>query len=413
MPDSFPKCRFCGSDLKHSFVDLGNTPLANAYLSRANLDQPEPSFPLHARICQNCLLVQVDPSQSAEEIFSDYAYFSSFSDSWLAHCRNFAEGAIRRFGLTAASTVVEVASNDGYLLQYFAQAGIATLGIEPAANVAEVARAKGIATEVAFFGRDTAAALVERGIKADLICANNVIAHVPDINDFVAGFGLLLKPDGVLSVEAPHILNLIAENQFDTIYHEHFYYYSFLAMERILAHHGLTVFDVERLPTHGGSLRVLAARADSKAFTEQPAVAELRRVEREAGLDRLDTYAGFGQRVEQVKADLLAFLRQAKAEGKSVAAYGAAAKGNTLLNVCGVDGGLIAYVVDRNPHKQDCFLPGSHLAIRDPAAVFETRPDYLLILPWNIKGEIMAQMAGIRDWGGRFVTAIPRLAILP
>ena len=409
---ALPACRFCGAGLEHSFVDLGATPLANSYLGEADLEAVERSYPLHARVCGACYLVQVEPVVPAAEIFGDYAYFSSYSTSWVEHARRFAAASIARFALDARSQIVEVASNDGYLLRHFVAAGIPVLGIEPAANVAAAAKAAGVATKVRFFGRDTAADLRARGRAADLLIGNNVLPHVPDLNDFVAGLAVLLKPAGVLSMEFPHLLRLIAGLQFDTIYHEHFNYFSFLTAERVLASHGLCVFDVERLPTHGGSLRVFASQGDGERRAPGAAVAKLRADERSAGLDGLKAYTGFAQRVGVLKAELLDFLHSAKAAGATVAAYGAAAKGNTLLNTCGIGTDLIAYVVDRSPHKQGRYLPGSRLPIHPPERIFETKPRYVLILPWNLREEIVTAMAGIRDWGGRFVVPIPKVEVL-
>ncbi len=405
-------CRFCGTGLSHTFVDLGSTPLANAYLKESDLTAVEPRYPLHARVCGECFLVQVQSVVPPEEIFGDYAYFSSYAASWVDHARRFAEASIEHFGLDAGSRVVEVASNDGYLLRHFVAKEIPVLGIEPAANVAAAAEQAGVPTEVRFFGRETARDLLARDLAADLLVGNNVLAHVPDLNDFVAGLALLLKPQGVLSMEFPHLLRLIEEVQFDTIYHEHFSYFSFLAVERIFTSHGLSVFEVERLPTHGGSLRVFARRADGAPRAVSATVSMLRLEEQAAGLDHLRGYTGFAEKVAAVKSGLLDFLRGAKAEGKTVAAYGAAAKGNTLLNTCGVDCDLIHYVVDRNPHKQGHYLPGSRLPIHAPERIFETKPDYVLILPWNLRAEIVKSMGGIRDWGGRFVVPIPKVEVL-
>ena len=403
-------CRFCGAPLTHTFVDLGKTPLANSYLRPQDIDKPEPVYPLHARVCSECLLVQVDDVVAAEDIFSDYAYFSSYSESWVRHASEYARDMVERFSLDRQSHVVEVASNDGYLLQHFVSRGVPVLGIEPAANVAEVAREKGVTTEVAFFNKDTAEHLKDNGHMADLIAANNVLAHVPDINAFVAGFPILLKPEGVLTVEFPHIFNLIEKSQFDTIYHEHYSYYSLLVVERLFAAHGLRVFDVEELPTHGGSLRVFACHADAK-FEVQPDLQRLRDKEKAAGLSKLETYGGFESKVIEVKHALLEFLNKAKAEGKVVAAYGAAAKGNTLLNYCGVGSDLIAYVVDRNPVKQGNYLPGSRILIHGPEMIEQTKPDYVLILPWNLEREISRELNHISSWGGRFVVPIPSLQI--
>lgn len=407
-----PTCRFCGSELRHTFVDLGRTPLANSYLSEADLASPEPSYPLHARVCHECFLVQVDDVVPPEAIFEEYSYFSSYSDSWVAHAKRFAESAIGRFGLTGTSQVVEVASNDGYLLRHFKAAGIPVLGVEPAGNVAEAAKAEGIPTRVAFFGSAFAQELAARDGQADLIVGNNVLAHVPDLNDFVGGLATVLKPDGVLSMEFPHLLQLIEQNQFDTIYHEHFSYFSLSTVERVFARHGLTVFDVERLPTHGGSLRVFACRQGSGAHRPTPAVAALRDVEQTAALDRPQGYENYAERVGVVCDGLRQFLAAAKAKGETVAAYGAAAKGNTLLNTCGIGSDLIAFVVDRNPHKQGRYLPGSHLPILPPEAIFRTRPDHVLILPWNLKDEVAASLADVRSWGGQLLVAVPKLEIL-
>ncbi len=406
-----PACRFCGAPLKHDFVNLGSTPLANSYVRADEIAQGlDRSFPLHARVCGACFLVQVDAPVSSEAIFSDYAYFSSYSDSWVAHARRYADAMIERFGLGPQSLVVEVASNDGYLLQHFMARGVPVLGVEPAANVAETARAKGVPTEVAFFGRETARKLAARGLAADLTAANNVLAHVPDIGDFVAGFAEILKPDGVATFEFPHVLNLIRELQFDTIYHEHFSYLSLVAVERVLAASGLVAFDVEELPTHGGSLRLFVCRKGA-VHAPTPRLEAARSAERAASLDAIEGYAGFAEKVEAVKTSFLNFLARAKAEGKTVAAYGAAAKGNTFLNVCGVNANDIVCVYDRSAAKQGKFLPGSHIPIRAPESIGERRPDYLVILPWNLREEIVAQMAEIREWGGKFVTAVPETRV--
>jgi hypothetical protein len=409
-----PACRFCRAPLTRTFLDLGNQPLANSYLTRAELEAgTERAFPLHARVCGECFLVQVDDPVAAEAIFdSGYAYFSSYSESWVAHAKRYAEAMRARLGLGPQSLVVEIASNDGYLLQHFVAAGVPVLGIEPSANTAEAARAVGVPTEVAFFNAETGQALAARGVAADLMAANNVLAHVPDIGGFVAGFRHVLKPEGVLTFEFPHLLNLIELVQFDTIYHEHFSYLSLLAVERVLASQGLRVFDVERLPTHGGSLRLFCAHQGS-AHAETEALRRLRADEAAAGLNRIETYAGFAPRVEAVRDGFLAFLKGAKAEGKTVAAYGAAAKGNTFLNYAGATTADLVCAFDANPHKQDRFLPGSHVPILAPEQVAEVKPHYLLILPWNLKDEIMEQMAHIRDWGGRFVTASPEVMVHP
>ncbi|MGO9772207.1 MAG: methyltransferase domain-containing protein [Roseiarcus sp.] len=407
-----PRCRFCGALLTTTFIDLGETPLANSFVTEADVAAGrDRRYPLHARVCGECFLVQVDEPVRAEAIFSDYAYFSSFAASWVEHARRYAEAMIARFRLGPRSLVVEIASNDGYLLQHFIAAGIPTLGVEPAANVAAAAIAKGVPTEVAFFGRAAAERLAQRGVKADLVAANNVLAHVPDIRDFVAGFALILAPGGVATFEFPHLLNLIRQTQFDTIYHEHFSYLSLMTVETIFAATGLRAFDVEELPTHGGSLRLFACRTQA-AHREAPRLAALRAKEREAGLDSLDAYRGFAPRVEAVKRSFLAFLAQARAEGKSVAAYGAAAKGNTFLNVCGVTRADIGCVFDRSTAKQGKLLPGSHIPILAPERIGEIKPDYLVVLPWNLIDEIKANMGCIAQWGGRFVVAAPQTRVL-
>lgn len=401
-----PSCRFCGSPLEVTFADLGMTPPSNAYLRAEELGRMEPFFPLHAHVCGACFLVQLEQFQSPDEIFGDYAYFSSYSESWLAHARRYAEMAVARFALDGDSQVIEVASNDGYLLQYFLGAGVPVLGIEPAANVAAVAAGRGIPSLTRFFGVETARELAAQGRQADLLIGNNVLAHVPDINDFVAGLAIALKSDGTVTMEFPHLLQLIRNVQFDTIYHEHFSYLSFLAVDRIFQAHGLELYDVEELATHGGSLRIYA-RHRGAAGPIAHAVGEMRARERAAGLEDLATYRGFAERVKLVKRGLLSFLIEAKFAGKKIAAYGAAAKGNTLLNYCGIRSDFVDYVVDLNPHKQGRFLPGTHIPIRHPDEVARTRPDYLLILPWNLKDEIMGQMAHVRSWGGKFVVPIP------
>jgi SAM-dependent methyltransferase len=401
-----PRCRFCGSGLEVSFADLGVTPPSNAYLRAADLGRMESFFPLHAYVCSHCYLVQLEQFQTPGEIFGDYAYFSSYSASWLAHARRYAEMAVSRFDLGGDSQVIEIASNDGYLLQYFLQAGVPVLGIEPAANVAAVASGRGVPSLVRFFGVETARELAAQGRQADLLIGNNVLAHVPDINDFVAGLAIALKPGGTVTMEFPHLLQLIRNSQFDTIYHEHFSYLSFLAVERIFAAHGMELYDVEDLPTHGGSLRIYA-RHNTVDGELSPAVGEMRIRERGAGVEDIVIYRGFAERVKAVKRGLLSFLIEAKFAGKRVVAYGAAAKGNTLLNYCGIRTDFIDYVVDLSPHKQGLYLPGTHIPIHHPARVAATRPDYLLILPWNLKDEIMEQMAHIRGWGGKFVVPIP------
>ena len=404
-------CRFCHTPLEHTLVDLGLSPVANAYVSSDDLEKGEGFYPLHTYVCQACFLVQIPEVRDRGSIFNgEYAYFSSFSTSWLKHCEAYAAAMTARLGLGPASKVVEVASNDGYLLQYFVKAGIPVLGVEPAANCAAEAERKGVPTVVRFFGEQAARDLAPEH-RADLIAGNNVFAHVPDINDFVEGFRQLLKPEGVVTLEFPHLLNLIQKREFDTIYHEHYSYLSFLTAQRIFRAHGLRLFDVDELPTHGGSLRIYGCRQEA-AHAETPAVAALLAKEKAANLDSKEGYLGYEAEVRKVKRDLLKFLIAAREEGKRVVAYGAPAKGNTLLNYCGVRTDFIEYTVDRSPHKQGRFLPGTRIPIYAPERIFETRPDYVLILPWNLKEEIMEQMAGIHAWGGRFVVPIPELKVL-
>jgi SAM-dependent methyltransferase len=406
-------CRFCRSPLTRTFLDLGLQPLANSYLTPQQLAAGrEPVFPLHTMVCDACFLVQADHEVPAEAIFDEgYAYFSSFSPGWVEHARRYAEAMTERFGLGPESLVVEVASNDGYLLKHFLAKNIPVLGIEPTANTAEAARAIGVRTDVVFFNAETGQNLATRGDRADLMAANNVLAHVPDLNAFVAGFRQVLKPEGVLTFEFPHLLNLIELVQFDTIYHEHYSYLSLLAVEQVLGAHGLRVFDVEQLPTHGGSLRLFCChQAAEHAGTD--GLRAVRAAEAAAGLNRAETYDGFTARVEAVRASFQAFLRVAKEEGKVIAAYGAAAKGNTFLNYCATTADNIIEAYDANPAKQGRYLPGSHVPIRAPEAVKASRPDYVLILPWNLKDEITRQLAFIADWGGRFVVASPVTRVL-
>ncbi len=406
-------CRFCAAPLSVTFADLGMSPISNDYVATDRLMAMEPFYPLHAYVCGSCFLVQLIDFEKAEAMFSDdYAYFSSYSDSWLRHAKAYAEATIARERLGPASMVVEIASNDGYLLQYFKQAGIPVLGVEPTANTARVALAeRGVPSEVAFFGRETAERLVARGIRADVMAANNVLAHVPDINDFVSGYPILLKPEGVANVEFPHLLSQIENRQFDTIYHEHFSYLSFTVARNIFAAHAMRVYDVEELTSHGGSLRLFIAHADNAARPETPRVAAMLAREVAAGLGDLDTYRRFSSAVVEVKCDLLEFLVDARRAGKTVAGYGAPAKGNTLLNYCGVKPDLLAFTVDRSPEKAGKYLPGSRIPILTPEAILERKPDYVLILPWNLKTEIMDQMSAVRSWGGQFVTPIPRLVV--
>lgn len=406
------KCRFCGEPLKYLFISLGSAPLSNAYLTASELNCKERYFPLDVYVCDKCFLVQLDEYQSPEDIFSDYAYFSSYSDAWLRHSREYVEKMISLFSLGKNSHVIEVASNDGYLLQYFVQRGIPVLGIEPAKNVAAAARQKGIATETVFLGTETAKLLArERGC-ADLLLGNNVLAHVPKLNDFVDALKILLKPSGIITMEFPHLMKLIDNNQFDTIYHEHFSYFSFLTVEKIFTAHGLTIFDVEELPTHGGSLRIYVKHQENKQREVSLNVHDLKRREIEAGYASIDRYLNFKQRVEVIRREILAFLDSAKKAGKVVVGYGAPAKGNTLLNYCGIGTEFVRYVVDKNPHKQGRYLPGSRIPINAPDKIDETKPDYVLILPWNIKGEIMEQMSVIRKWDGKFVVPIPNVRVI-
>jgi 2-polyprenyl-3-methyl-5-hydroxy-6-metoxy-1,4-benzoquinol methylase len=406
-------CRFCGAPLSNTFVDLGMSPLCESYLSAEQLNQMEPFYPLHVYVCENCYLVQLEQYVSPENIFTEYAYFSSYADSWLRHVKAYTDMMVDRFHLNESSYVVEVASNDGYLLQYFVEKGIPVLGIEPARNVAKVAIEKGVPTLIEFFGQECAHRLVAEGKQADLIAGNNVLAQVPDVNDFVAGLKILLKPQGIITIEFPHLMCLVAENQFDTIYHEHFSYFSFITAEKIFAAHGLILFDVEELPTHGGSLRIFARHVDdlSKPVTERAKALEQR--EKQAGIMEMTYYSAFDEQVKETKRKLLEFLIQAKRDGKRIAGYGAPGKGNTLLNYCGIRTDFLDYTVDRNPYKQGKFLPGTHIPIYPPERISETKPDYVMILPWNFKDEILKQMEFIRDWGGKFIVPIPEVKIVP
>ncbi len=404
-------CRFCGASLQHTFVDLGMSPLCESYLSKDQLNQMEPFFPLHVYVCQECFLVQLEQYVSAEHIFTEYAYFSSYADSWLQHVNAYTNKMVDRFGLNSSSMVVEVASNDGYLLQYFVEKKIPCLGIEPAANVAKVAIEKNVPTIVEFFGEALAHKLAAEGKQADLIAGNNVLAQVPDLNDFVAGLKILLKPHGVITIEFPHLWQLMQENQFDTIYHEHFSYFSFITAEKIFAAHGMTLFDVEELPTHGGSLRIYARHTGDTSKPVGERVIELRERELKAGFDQIMHYTAFADQVEETKRKLLEFLIQAKRQGNRIVGYGAPGKGNTLLNYCGIRTDFLDFTVDRNPYKQGKFLPGTHIPIYHPDRIAEVKPDYVFILPWNFKDEIMKQMAFIRDWGGKFIVPIPEARI--
>jgi len=406
-------CRFCKAQLRQSFADLGMSPPSNAFLKAEALNEMETFFPLHAFVCTGCWLVQLPQYQTPDSIFSQYAYFSSFSDEWLEHAKRYVTTMIERYQFSERSQVVELGSNDGYLLRFFRERGVPVLGIEPAQNVAEVARQAGIPTLSKFFSLSTARELITSGKSADLIVINNVLAQIPELLDFMAGLKALLRPGGVITVEFPHLLQLMRQNQFDTIYHEHFSYFSLLTVEKIFAKFDLAIFDVEELPTHGGSLRIFAQHAGETSRRMSPRVTELRERETRAGLARLDAYTEFEEKVRATKRGLLEFLIEAKAQGKRIVGYGAPAKGNTLLNYCGVREDFVDFTVDRSPHKQGCYLPGTHIPIHSPSLINSAKPDYLLILPWNLKHEVMAQMAHIRDWGGKFVVPIPRLEVIP
>ena len=410
--DQHSSCRFCGSQLRQVFLDLGLSPMANAYLKEEDLLQEEPRFPLRAYVCGECFLVQLEEWESPENIFGDYAYFSSYSESWLRHAKTYVGAMIGRFGINAESKVVEIASNDGYLLQYFVERGIPVLGIEPARNVAVVARSRGIPTRVDFFGEATARTLRREGLRADLLIGNNVLAHVPNLNDFVKGLKVLLADQGVVTMECPHLMRLCAECQIDTIYHEHFSYFSFIVAEKIFAAHGLTVFDVEELQTHGGSLRIFAQHKVGGRHPISKRVQDLRKREIEAGYADLAGYLAFEERAVRTKEKLIEFLVSAKQAGKRVVGYGAPAKGNTLLNYCGITSDLVEYTVDRSPHKQGRFLPGTHIPIYEPERINATKPDYILILPWNLQDEIISQLSFARTWGAQFVVPIPEPRII-
>lgn len=404
-------CRFCRTELQHTFVDLGMSPLCQTHIELHQLNHMEPFYPLHVWICHKCFLVQLEEYVSPKDIFTEYAYFSSYSDSWVAHARRYSELMQQRFGIDKSKRVMEIASNDGYLLQHFVQAGVPVLGIEPAANVAKVAVEKGIPTTVRFFGVASAKAIVGEYGHADLLLGNNVLAHVPDINDFVGGMKILLRPGGVITMEFPHLLRLMAENQFDTIYHEHFSYLSFFAVEQVFAAHGLVLFDVEELPTHGGSLRIYARHGEDATKPQSDRARVLKQREIESGVNRLDAYASFDAKVKETKRAVLDFLIKAKRAGKSIVGYGAPGKGNTLLNYCGIRTDFLEYTVDRSPYKQGKFTPGTHIPIIEPEAIKRTKPDYLFLLPWNLKDEIMAQHSYIREWGGKFVVPIPEVKV--
>lgn len=405
-------CRFCGTALTHTFVDLGMSPLCESFLKPDQLNSMEPFYPLHAKVCANCYLVQLDEYVSPQQIFTEYAYYSSYSDSWLKHASDYVDIISRRLRLGSESLAVELASNDGYLLQYFAKKGIPAVGVEPAANVAKVAEEKGVRTLVKFFGRETAREMLNVGLSADLVIANNVLAQVPDLNDFVGGIPILLKPGAVATLEFPHLVRLMEENQYDTIYHEHFSYFSLITVERIFAEHGLVLFDVDKIPTHGGSLRIYLRRVEDASKALTPRVVELRERELGLGLNRIETYATFAEGVKESKRALLHLLIRLRRAGKRVVGYGAPGKGNTLLNYCGIRTDLLEFTVDRNPYKHGRFLPGTHIPIFPPEKIWEVKPDFVLILPWNLKDEIMKQMEGIRAWGGQFIVPIPRAEVV-
>ncbi|WP_274425408.1 class I SAM-dependent methyltransferase [Chelativorans sp. YIM 93263] len=410
-PRIMGQCRLCGAGLKHSFVDLGMSPPCEDFRTAEQLDEVEHYYPLHVFVCDQCFLVQLKEYVSREAIFSEYAYFSSYSTSWVAHARNYCEAIVTRLGLGAASLAVELASNDGYLLQHFAPLGVPVLGIEPAANVAQAALDKGVPTRVAFFGAEMARSLVSEGIHADLIIGNNVLAQVPDLNDFVAGMKILLKPEGIVTLEFPHLERLIEENQFDTIYHEHFSYFSLLTITEMARRHDLHVVDVEELTTHGGSLRVYLAHIES-AHPVSIGVSNLLAREKARAFDTLAGYEGFSEKTMRVKRDLLSFLIAAKNEGKRICGYGAPGKGNTLLNYCGIGTDFLEFTVDRNPYKHGRYTPGMHIPILPVEALDEARPDYILILPWNLKDEIVRQMKHAGQWGAKFVVPIPHVTIV-
>ncbi len=406
-------CRFCGAPLRYTFVDLGMSPLCESFLSADQMNQMEPFYPLHTYVCEQCFLVQLEEYVSPAEIFTEYAYFSSYATSWLEHARNYADLMVERFHLDGQSHVVEVASNDGYLLQYFVEKHIPVLGIEPAVNVAKVAVEKGVPTLTEFFGVECAQRLVQEGKSADLIAGNNVLAQVPNLNDFVEGLKILLKPGGVITIEFPHLSRLIEENQFDTIYHEHFSYFSFFSAEKIFAAHGLRLFDVDELPTHGGSIRIYACHEndDSKVMSEK--ARELKEREVREGIAKLEYYENFAKHVKETKRKLLSLLIDLKRQGKVIAGYGAPGKGNTLLNYCGIRTDFLDYIVDRNPYKHGRYTPGTHIPIYPPERIRETRPDYVMILPWNLKKEILEQLSYIREWGGQFIVPIPEASVHP
>ena len=406
-----PICRFCGTDLIYTFVDLGSSPLSNAFLKSNQLQKKENFYPLHAFVCSKCFLVQLEEFESPDRIFLDYSYFSSFSDTWLKHAEEFVNSITSHYRFDNNSLVIEIASNDGYLLQFFKKRNIPILGIEPALNVAKIAKKKGITTLTKFFDVQTAEDLVQNKKQPDLLIANNVLAHVPELNNFVKGMKILLKPKGIITLEFPHLLQLIKQTQFDTIYHEHFSYFSLITLQKIFSSHGLTLFNVDELITHGGSLRIYLRHTENSEISISTNVTKLIHNEERFGLNKIATYTNFSNKVQEKKKKIREFFITAKNESKSIVGYGAAAKGNTLLNYCEINSSFIDYVVDRSPYKQGLFLPGTHIPVEDPVNVFETKPDYLLVLPWNLKKEIMEQMSFIHDWKGKFVTLIPEVKI--
>jgi SAM-dependent methyltransferase len=412
MDDHNLNCRFCGQALRHTFADLGMSPLCQTHITGAQLNQMEPFYPLHAYVCEHCFLVQLAQFVAPEEIFSEYAYFSSFADSWVEHARHYCELASTSLGITRSSLVMEIASNDGYLLQHFVARGIPVLGIEPAANVAAAAIAKGVPTVSRFFGAGVAREVAAEFGQPDLLIGNNVLAHVPELNDFVAGLKLLLRAGGLITMEFPHLLELMQHNQFDTIYHEHFSYFSFLTVSAVFERHGLTLFDVERLPTHGGSLRIYACHSEERTRPLSERARALLELEKHAGLRDIATYARFGEQVRETKRALLEFLIEAKRAGNRIVGYGAPGKGNTLLNYCGIGTDFLDFTVDRNPYKQGKYTPGMHIPIRHPDALLAARPDYILILPWNLKDEILATVGRTPGIKARFIVPIPRVEVL-
>lgn len=405
-------CRFCGRELKHTFADLGFAPLSNEYLTAEDLGRGQMTYPLKVQVCEHCFLVQAALYQRPEQIFGEYQYFSSYSESWLSHCKRYVDAVIPRLGLSKKNRVLEVACNDGYLLQYFQPYGIPVKGVEPAENVAEAARAKGIEVECCFFGADTAREIAGKDGLYDLVIGNNVLAHVPDINSFVEGLGAVLAPGGTVTMEFPHLLRLMEQCQFDTIYHEHFYYLSLSTVQRIFQAHGLRIYDVEELETHGGSLRIYAAHQECAALPPQDSVSDLLQWEHKYGLENISTYADFQNRIQTVKVEALRLFSELKQQGKHIAAYGAAAKGNTFLNFCGIKKDMIDFVVDANPHKQGLYLPGSLIPIVGIDVLHERKPDYLLILPWNLTGEIVNTASFVREWGCKFITCVPHICML-